>query len=194
MARAIRCGECGAANPLSTQVGETTQGCQKCGVTIVIPPRAQSRRASDRPPRRASDRPPRRTPPPVPINNRSPQKVQAPPPVATSSAATPAGPRSRPWWLRILAWVIALPLALIIIGIPARAAGYLTGQKLLDVIIKQGLSRFFPVLLIILLWSITTVILVTLIVEIGSVLLARRRTKRTNNYAAAPKKQMSRTR
>ncbi len=185
MARAIRCGECGAANPLSTQVGETTQGCQKCGVTIVIPPGAQSRRASDRPPRR--------TPPPVPVNNRSPQKVQAPLPVATTGA-TPAGPRSRPWWLRILAWVIALPLALIIVGIPARAAGYLTSQKLLDVIIKHDLSRFFPVLLIILLWTIATVILVTLIVEIGSVLLAKLRTKRTNNYAAAPKKQMSRTR
>jgi len=184
MARAIRCGECGAANPLSTQVGETTQGCQKCGVTIVIPPGAQSRRASDRPARR--------TPPPAPVNNRSPQKVQAPPVAAT--VATPAGPRSRPWWLRILAWVIALPLALIIVGIPARAAGYLTSQKLLDVIIKRDLSRFFPVLLIILLWTIATVILVTLIVEIGSVLLAKRRTKRTNNYAAAPKKQMSRTR
>jgi len=97
-----------------------------------------------------------------------------------------------------MAWVIALPLALIIVGIPARAAGYLTSQKLLDVIIKHDLSRFFPVLLIILLWTIATVILVTLIVEIGSVLLAKsrtkRRTKRTNNYAAAPKKQMSRTR
>ena len=59
-------------------------------------------------------------------------------------------------------WVVALPIALVAVGIPARKAGYLTGQKLLDVIVKHDLGRFVPLLVIVALWALVTAILVTL--------------------------------
>lgn len=64
--------------------------------------------------------------------------------------------------MRILVWVVALPIALIAVGIPARKAGYLTGQKLLDVIVKHDVGRFVPLLVIVALWALVTAILVTL--------------------------------
>jgi hypothetical protein len=64
--------------------------------------------------------------------------------------------------VRILAWVVALPIALVAVGVPARKAGYLTGQKLLDVIVKHDLGRFVPLVVIVLLWALVTAVLVTL--------------------------------
>ncbi len=65
-------------------------------------------------------------------------------------------------FVRILVWVVALPIALVVVGIPARKAGYLTGQKLLDVIVKHDLGRFIPLLVIVALWALVTAVLVTL--------------------------------
>jgi hypothetical protein len=64
--------------------------------------------------------------------------------------------------VRILVWVVALPVALVVVGIPARKAGYLTGQKLLDVIVKHSIGRFVPLLVIVALWALVTAVLVTL--------------------------------
>lgn len=166
MARAIRCGSCGASNPLESKVGVTTQMCHSCGAAITIPPSAQIRRASDRP-----TRPPTT---PAPVKQRSPRRAPANPVIGTAPASQP---RKRPWLVRVLAWVLALPLALLLVGIPARLGGYLTSQKFLDVIIKNNITRFFPVLLIILAWALVTVILVTLIVEILSFLLDLRHSR-----------------
>jgi len=80
-----------------------------------------------------------------------------------------------PLWLRIGAWLIALPLGLAIVGIPARRAGYLSSQKLLDVIVKHDLSRFVPIVVIVALWALVTALLVTAFVEGGRRLMLRRR-------------------
>jgi hypothetical protein len=65
-------------------------------------------------------------------------------------------------FVRVLVWVVALPIALVAVGIPARKAGYLTGQKLLDVIVKHDLGRFVPLVVIVALWALVTAALVTL--------------------------------
>jgi len=92
--------------------------------------------------------------------------------------AAPA-PRTRaPWWLRIVAWVIAVPLGLALVGLPARNLGYLDSQKLLDVLIGKGSDRYLPLVVIVLLWALVTALLVQLIVEGGAWLLRRRRTRR----------------
>jgi uncharacterized integral membrane protein len=88
--------------------------------------------------------------------------------------------------VRILAWVVALPLGLAIVGIPARKAGYLSSQKLLDVIVKSDLSRFVPIVVIILLWALVSAILVTLFVEGGRRFMARRHAKRDDRASPAP--------
>jgi NADH:ubiquinone oxidoreductase subunit 5 (subunit L)/multisubunit Na+/H+ antiporter MnhA subunit len=86
--------------------------------------------------------------------------------------------------LRVLCWVIALPLGLAIVGLPARKAGYLSSQKLLDVIVKSDLSRFVPIVVIILLWALVSALLVTLFVEGGRRFLARRHRKSAASASA----------
>jgi hypothetical protein len=83
---------------------------------------------------------------------------------------------SRP--ARLLAWIVALPIALVAVGLPARKAGYLTGQKLLDVIVEHDLGRFVPLLVIVALWALVTAVLVTLFLEGGHWLSARRAQRR----------------
>ena len=78
--------------------------------------------------------------------------------------------------MRILIWVVALPLGLALVGIPARKAGYLSSQKLLDVVIKHNLDRFFPLAVIVLLWALVTAIIVHLLAEGGRRWLHQRRT------------------
>ncbi len=71
--------------------------------------------------------------------------------------------------------MLAVPVGLAIIGIPARVLGYLTSQKLLDVIVKHNLSRFVPLLVIVVLWALATTVLVEIFIEGGRWLMLRRR-------------------
>lgn len=85
-------------------------------------------------------------------------------------------PRARaPWWLRCGAWVVAVPLGLVLVGLPARRLGYLDSQKLLDVLIGEGSGRYLPFVVIVLLWALVTAVLVQAIVEGGHWWLRRRR-------------------
>jgi hypothetical protein len=79
--------------------------------------------------------------------------------------------------MRILTWVLALPIGLAIVGIPARQLGYLTSQKLLDVIVKRDLSRFVPIFVIVVLWALVTAVLVTVFIEGGRRLMLRHRSR-----------------
>ena len=79
-----------------------------------------------------------------------------------------------PILVRIAAWVVALPLALAIVGIPARKAGYLNGQRMLDIIVKHNLGRFVPLLVIVVLWALATAVLVTIFLEGGRRMLRKR--------------------
>ena len=80
--------------------------------------------------------------------------------------------------VRLLAWIVAIPLGLVLVGIPARSAGYLTGQKLLDVVIGTDLDRYFPLVVIVLLWALVTALLVQLLAEGGGWLMRRRHARR----------------
>jgi hypothetical protein len=115
------------------------------------------------------------------------------PPIAAGGRGTPERGRSTPapgregkasrrdalpLPLRILAWLVALPLGLAIVGLPARKAGYLSSQKLLDVIVKSDLTRFVPILVIVVLWALVSALLVTVFVEGGRRLMLRRRQKK----------------
>ena len=119
-----------------------------------------------------------------------PAAAGEPPPAAgrrkgsadTASAPTPHRTRA-PWWLRVVAWVIAVPLGLALVGLPARNLGYLDSQKLLDVLIGKGTDRYLPLVVIVLLWALVTALLVQLIIEGGAWLLRRRRTGRATTPA-----------
>jgi hypothetical protein len=95
-----------------------------------------------------------------------------------------------PLGIRLGAWILAVPIGLAVIGIPARALGYLTSQKLLDVIVKHNVSRFVPLLVIVVLWALATTVLVEIFVEGGRWFMLRRRRHKgpggADGYAAEP--------
>jgi hypothetical protein len=89
--------------------------------------------------------------------------------------------------VRILAWVVAIPIGLAIVGIPARTLGYLTSQKLLDVFVKHTLGRFVPLVVIVVVWALATTVLVELFVEGGRwIMLHRRRRAAGDSFDAPP--------
>jgi len=95
------------------------------------------------------------------------------------AAPQPSARARAPWWLRVAAWVVAVPLGLILVGIPARKLGYLDSQKLLDIVIGKDTGRYVPLVVIVLLWAAVTAVLVQCIVEGGGLLLRRRRARRS---------------
>ena len=140
----------GAAVGAAAVASETNAGAPSGGTAVLAP------------------EPPRPTTAPTPAKSRG----------ASSRAAESGDGRDRlPLWLRIVVWVVALPLGLVIVGVPARSAGYLSSQKLLDVIVKHDLARFVPIVVIVALWALATALLVTLLVEGGRYLMLRRRNR-----------------
>ena len=87
--------------------------------------------------------------------------------------------------VRILIWVVSFPIALALVGLPAKRAGYLSNQKLLDVVIKHEADRFLPLLVIVLLWALVTAILVQLLVEGGRWYMLRRTARRSAEAASS---------
>lgn len=51
-----------------------------------------------------------------------------------------------PWWMRLLLWFVAVPLAFLIVFLLARALRVFTTNQLSDVFLANTTSRFWPVL------------------------------------------------
>jgi hypothetical protein len=222
MARALQCPSCGTMKQLDGMTADTFR-CEECGQVLKVPAGARSGGGAPGTPAA----PPRRRPSPsstaaVPDGPAPPRRttgapapVVATPPTATASRGA-APPRDRggggsepppparkpprstlPLWIRIGAWVLAVPIGLALVGIPARALGYLTSQKLLDVFVKHTLSRFVPLLVIVVLWALATTILVEILVEGGRwIMLHRQRGVATADLQSfdAPPSQSRRSR
>jgi hypothetical protein len=67
------------------------------------------------------------------------------------------------WPFRLIAWVVALPVGLVAVIVPARRFGFLSGQRLLDVLVGTGYGRYWRVLVIAPAWALVTAVLVQLI-------------------------------
>jgi len=115
----------------------------------------------------------------TPADDATPPSKPSKPPKVERGAARPRKERTRlPWPLRVGAWIIAIPLGLALVGIPARKAGYLSSQKLLDIVIKRNFDRYVPLAVIVVLWALVTALLVQLLVEGGGWLMRRRHARR----------------
>jgi hypothetical protein len=108
------------------------------------------------------------------LTNRDGPPLAPPPSTGRGRAARPARD-ALPLVLRLGAWVLAVPVGLAIVGIPARQLGYLTSQRLLDVFVQHTLARFVPLLVVVVLWALATTVLVEIFVEGGRWFMLRRR-------------------
>jgi uncharacterized integral membrane protein len=196
MAKALQCPNCGKKTNLAGFDPGSTFACEQCGQVLKVPPSVARRGASSASSGAATPPAPRRGARPVmtagrgapggatavlsaPAPGGAARPPVVPPPVAMGARqARVSGRDQLPLVVRILAWVIALPLGLAIVGFPARRTGFLTSQDLLDVIVERDLGRFLPLVVVVLLWALVSAILVTLFVEGGRRLVLRRQDSR----------------
>ena len=80
--------------------------------------------------------------------------------------------------MRVLAWVVALALGLVVTLWIARVTGWLSGDRLVDVFIQSGLARYIRVIAVAPVWALFTTLLLTLFLEGGRALARRRAEKR----------------
>jgi len=188
MAPVLQCPDCGERHPLSQVPTQGAFPCRSCGRVLKVPEavgqRAAAQTAAARPvPVASASVSP--TGPVTPL-----EEVAAPPAAAAAatSAAAPAvdglgalAPRSSrrsghrlgsvPWWMRLLLWFIAVPLAFMSVFLVARAFGLFTTNQLSDLFLANDTSRFWPVARLLPFVALVTALLVTL----GVYLLARLR-------------------
>ena len=81
--------------------------------------------------------------------------------------------------LRVLAWVVALALGLVVTIWVARVTGWLSGDRLVDVFVGTGITRYIRVIAVAPVWAMFTTLLLTLFLEGGRALARRRAEKRT---------------
>ena len=93
---------------------------------------------------------------------------------AARQGAAPARTKRVHWYWRILAWVVAIPLGLLVTGWPAFQFDLLNKDDLLDVFVGEGSGRYVRLLLFAAAWALVTALLVQLFVEGGRWFAARR--------------------
>jgi hypothetical protein len=74
---------------------------------------------------------------------------------------TSASPLTPPAWMRFLLWVVAVPLAFIVVFGFARAFGLLTTNNITDVALAEGWRRFWPIVRLLPFVALVTAIFVT---------------------------------
>ncbi len=89
------------------------------------------------------------------------------------------------WYWQVLAWVVALPLGLVVTAIPLYDR-LITKDDLVDVFIGSGMDRYARLALAVAIWALVSAILVQVFVEGGRVLAARRAPSRPAPARAAP--------
>ncbi len=107
-------------------------------------------------------------------------------PVDNGTAAAPAAkaakssePRRKVhWYWRVLAWVVAVPVGLMITAWPAYHFKWIKKDDLLDVFVGTGNGRYTRLVVLTLAWALVTALLVQLFVEGGRWFARRRRARK----------------
>jgi hypothetical protein len=175
MAPVLQCPDCGTKHPLSRVPSEGAFECQGCGRVLKVPEavgqRAAARTPDDRPAAAAAPTPapaapvaPAPTPRPVPVASATSNPAFAgegePRPLRPGAgvdeqalgALSPKPGRggmvrlaSVPWWMRLLLWIVAVPLSFLLVFLVARGFGMFTTNQLSDVFLANNSGRFWPV-------------------------------------------------
>ncbi|HEV3136124.1 MAG TPA: hypothetical protein VG348_15645 [Acidimicrobiia bacterium] len=186
--KAIQCPSCGRKHGVSGLPDAPTFKCEGCGQPLKVP-------SQFRPSVMASSRHVRPPDAPHPESTSvlpsrpAPAAAAAPVAASASKAARPAeapGPAAGvvpptdtiALPLRVLAWVVALALGLVVTIWVARVTGWLSGDRLVDVFVGTGITRYIRVIAVAPVWALFTTILLTLFLEGGRALARRRAEKR----------------
>jgi len=196
MAKAIQCPSCGRKHRVAALHDAPTFKCESCGQPLKIPVQFRpSVMASDRHVRQSDPEPPGRdatavlpnqaapAAAPVAAAGRAPERRPKPARAAAEPGSSPDAV-SRP--LRVLAWVVAMVLGLVITLWVARITGWLSGNRLLDVFTQEGWARYIRVVAIAPVWAMFTTLLLTLFLEGGRALARRRAEKRAESSRSRP--------
>jgi hypothetical protein len=189
--KAIQCPSCGRKHGVSGLPDAPTFKCEGCGKPLKIPtqfrPSVMASSRHVRPPNSPRSEstavlPPRPTRAAASAASAAPA---AAPPAAARAAKVPrpaAGKAPKTETvalpLRVLAWVVALALGLVVTLWVARITGWLSGDRLVDVFTQTGLARYIRVIAIAPVWALFTTLLLTLFLEGGRALARRRAEKR----------------
>ena len=188
MSKAIQCPSCGRKHRVATLPDAPTFTCENCGQPLKVPAQfrpsvmASSRHVSQPDPagpdatavlpeRAAAARAP--APAPAPARRPTPARPE-PAPASTDTVSRP---------LRVVAWVVALVLGLVITLWVARITGWLSGDRLVDVFTQEGWTRYIRVVAVAPVWALFTTLLLTLFLEGGRALARRRAEKRAESAA-----------
>jgi hypothetical protein len=168
--------------------------CDKCGQPLKVP--AQFRPSVMASPRHVHQPEPAGPDETAVLPKRPPATAPEEPRVASAPAPArrpkparpgpePEAPRdavSKP--LRVLAWVAAMVLGLVITLWVARITGWLSGDRLVDVFTQEGWARYIRVVAVAPVWALFTTLLLTLFLEGGRALARRRAEKRAESAAS----------
>ncbi|MDQ1510681.1 MAG: hypothetical protein QOG50_2525 [Actinomycetota bacterium] len=183
MAPVLLCPECGAKHPLDT-VGRSAFPCKGCGRTLKVPqqvPAAAGARAAA--PGADPDLPWPRAAAPDATSTRVLPTTTTPPPAPPPERVAPkrrAGPRDPVPGraIRLALWIVAVPLGFVIVFALARVFGMLNSNQVEDVVITEGIRRFWPIARLLPFVALVTAGLVQAAVYGITSLRARRRAPR----------------
>ncbi len=169
MTRALACPLCGHRHPLGSLPQSPTFSCEACGRTLKTPadflPAAEGSAAADQPRRRSA-------------SSRGSEAADAETGTTLlprAAARTASGPARAPLWLRVLSWVLAIPLAAVIVIGGANALGLLTGSQLTDMFLEARFAAYGRLIALLPVWALAAALLVTAADRLW-VRVARRRT------------------
>jgi hypothetical protein len=104
--------------------------------------------------------------------------------VPTAPAPAPAKRSKVHWYWRVLAWIVAVPVAFLLTAWPAYKFGFIKKDDLLDLFVGTGTGRYLRIAIVTLVWAIVTALLVQLLVEGGRARANRRRRSRAAGPSA----------
>jgi len=129
MAPVLQCPDCNTKHPIDVAPAAVFR-CNGCGRTLKVPPQFQH--ALD-PDRTAA----------VPATGDARPSPNGGHPLSRRNVRAQAG--VVPFWIRLLVWLVAVPLGFVLVFGFARAIGVLSQSQLEDVFLETGWDRFWPV-------------------------------------------------
>jgi hypothetical protein len=171
VAPVLQCPDCGTKHPLAKVQDQAAFPCEGCERMLKVPERLRvpTRRASDATHVMPAASQPATTPA-APVAPTPVPPAPAPPTPTTFEPPHPSAtvPRS----VRLLLWLVAVPLGFVLVFGAARAFGFFTSTQMQDVFLAD---MFWPVIRLLPFVALVT----ATIVHVGVLVLGRRRAGRS---------------